>query len=203
MGKRDKRIDTYILKSADFAVPILTHLRELVHLACPNVEEVMKWSFPNFEYKGLMCHMAGFKNHCSFGFWKGALMKDKSLVKNAASESAMGHLGSIKSLKDLPSDKVMIQYIKEAAKLNDAGIKVEKKKPIKKALIIPPYFIKALKTNKAAQKTFDAFSYSNQKEYVTWIAEAKTEATRTSRMATALVWMADGKIRNWKYLKKG
>ena len=140
MGKRDKSIDTYILKSADFAVPILTHLHELVHLACPNVEEVMKWSFPNFEYKGLMCHMAGFKNHCSFGFWKGALMKDKSLVKNAASESAMGHLGPIKSLKDLPSDKVMIQYIKEAAKLNDAGIKVEKKKPIKKALIIPPNF---------------------------------------------------------------
>jgi len=203
MGKRDKSIDTYILKSADFAVPILTHLHELVHLACPNVEEVMKWSFPNFEYKGLMCHIAGFKNHCSFGFWKGALMKDKSLVKNAASESAMGHLGPIKSLKDLPSDKVMIQYIKEAAKLNDAGIKVEKKKPIKKALIIPPYFIKALKTNKAAQKTFDAFSYSNQKEYVTWITEAKTETTRTSRMATAPVWMAEGKIRNWKYLKKG
>ena len=200
MGKRDKRIDTYILKSADFAIPILTHLRELVHLSCPEVEEVMKWSFPNFEYKGLMCSMAAFKNHCSFGFWKASLMKDKTLVKNAESQSSMGHLGALKSLKDLPSDKVMIQYIKEAAKLNDAGIKVEKKKPIKKELVIPPYFIKAIKTNKAAQKAFYGFSYSNKKEYVTWITEAKTEATRTSRMATALEWIAEGKIRNWKYL---
>ena len=94
----------------------------------------------------------------------------------------------------------MIQYIKEAAKLNEAGIKVEKKKPVKKKLVIPPYFIKALKTNKAALKTFDSFNYSNKKEYVTWITEAKTEATRTSRMATALEWIAEGKIRNWKYL---
>jgi len=200
MGKRDKRIDTYILKSADFAIPILTHLRELVHLACPEVEEVMKWSFPNFEYKGLMCNMAAFKNHCSFGFWKASLMKDKTLVKNAESESSMGHLGALKSLKDLLSDKIMIQYIKEAAKLNDEGIKVEKKKPIKKELVIPPYFIKALKTNKAALKAFDGFSYSNKKEYVTWITEAKTETTRTRRIATALEWIAEGKIRNWKYL---
>ncbi|MBK7653496.1 MAG: YdeI/OmpD-associated family protein [Flammeovirgaceae bacterium] len=200
MGKQDKRVDAYILKSADFAVPILTHLRELVHLACPEVVEVIKWSFPNFEYKGLMCNMAAFKNHCSFGFWKASLMKDKTLVKNAESESSMGHLGPIKSLKDLPSDKVIIQYIKEAAKLNEAGIKVEKKKPVKKELVIPPYFIKALKANKAALKTFDGFSYSNKKEYVTWITEAKTEATRTSRMATAIEWMGEGKIRNWKYL---
>jgi uncharacterized protein YdeI (YjbR/CyaY-like superfamily) len=200
MGKQDKRVDAYILKSADFAIPILTHLRELVHLACPDVEEAMKWSFPVFEHKGIMCNMAAFKNHCSFGFWKASLMKDKTLVKNAESESSMGHLGALKSLKDLPSDKLMIQYIKEAAKLNEAGIKVEKKKPVKKKLVIPPYFIKALKTNKAALKTFDGFSYSNKKEYVTWITEAKTEATRTSRMATALEWIAEGKIRNWKYL---
>jgi len=160
----------------------------------------MKWSFPNFEYKGLMCNMAAFKNHCSFGFWKASLMKDKTLVKNAESESSMGHLGALKSLKDLLSDKIMIQYIKEAAKLNDEGIKVEKKKPIKKELVIPPYFIKALKTNKAALKAFDGFSYSNKKEYVTWITEAKTETTRTRRIATALEWIAEGKIRNWKYL---
>ncbi|MBK8290976.1 MAG: YdeI/OmpD-associated family protein [Flammeovirgaceae bacterium] len=202
MGIRDKRIDSYILKSADFAIPILTHLRELVHVACPDVEETLKWSFPNFEYKGMMCHMAGFKNHCSFGFFKASLMKDKTLVKNAKSESGMGHLGAIKSLKDLPSDKVLIQYIKEAAKLNAEGIKVEKKKPVIKKLIIPPYFIKALKSNKAALNTFEAFSYSNQKEYIEWITEAKTEVTRDKRMDTALEWMAEGKIRNWKYLKK-
>lgn len=201
MGKRDKRIDAYILKSADFAIPILTHLRELVHLACPDVEEALKWSFPVFEYKGIMCNMAAFKQHCTFGFWKASLMKDKTLVKNAESESAMGHLGKIKSLKDLPSDKIIIAYIKEAAKLNEAGVKVIKKKPEKIKLVTPPYFIKALKSNKAALKTFEGFSYSNKKEYIQWITEAKAEATRDKRIETALEWLAEGKIRNWKYIR--
>jgi uncharacterized protein YdeI (YjbR/CyaY-like superfamily) len=202
MGKRDKRIDAYILKSADFAIPILTHLRELVHIACPDVDEALKWSFPVFEHKGIMCNMAAFKQHCTFGFWKASLMKDKTLVKNAESESAMGHLGKIKSLKDLPSDKIIIAYIKEAAKLNEAGVKVIKKKPEKIELVTPPYFIKALKSNKAALKTFEGFSYSNRKEYIQWITEAKTEATRDKRIETALDWLAEGKIRNWKYVRK-
>ncbi len=202
MGKRDKRIDTYILKSADFAIPILNHLRELVHVACPDVEETVKWGFPHFDYKGVMCSMASFKQHCVFGFWKAALMKDKKLIANAKSETSMGHLGRIESLNDLPSDSVMIRYIKEAAKLNEAGIKLEKKAPVKKALVIPTYFTKALKTNKKAQTTFKTFSYSNQKDYVEWITEAKTDATREKRMAIALEWMAEGKVRNWKYMKK-
>ncbi len=201
MGKRDKRIDAYILKSADFAIPILTHLRELVHVACPEVVETMKWSFPVFEHKGIMCNMAAFKQHCTFGFWKASLMKDKTLVKNAESETSMGHLGKIKSLKDLPSDKVIIGYVKEAAKLNETGAKVVKKKAEQRELIVPPYFIKALKADKAALKTFESFSYSNKKEYVEWITEAKTEATRDKRMETALEWLAQGKIRNWKYVK--
>lgn len=202
MGKRDKRIDAYILKSADFAIPILTHLRELVHLACPGVEETMKWSFPHFDYKGMMCSMASFKQHCAFGFWKASLMKDKSLVKNAESETAMGHLGKIQSLSDLPPDKVLIRYIKEAAKLNENGAKLEKKPTtVRKQLTVPAYFKKALKTNKAAQTTFNTFSYTNKKEYVEWIVDAKMEATREKRISTALIWLAEGKSRNWKYQK--
>lgn len=204
MGKRDKRIDAYILRSADFAIPILNHLRELVHAACPDVEETVKWSFPHFDYKGeMLCSMAGFKQHCVFGFWKASLMKDKKLMENAKGETAMGHMGRITSVKDLPSDAVMIRYIKEAMKLNDQGIKVERKKPVAaRAIEAPDYFIKELKKNKAALKTFEAFSPSNKKEYVIWITEAKTEDTRTRRMEQAVEWMAEGKPRNWKYMKK-
>lgn len=203
MGK-DKRIDAYIAKAQPFAWPILEHLRALVHKACPEVEESIKWSFPHFNYKGeMMCSMASFKQHCAFGFWKASLMKDKTLLANAKGETAMGHLGRITSLKDLPKDTVMIRYIKEAMQLNDAGIKVEKKRPVStKELVIPDYFIKELKKNKAAQKTFEAFSPSNKNEYVMWITEAKTEETRKSRMATAMEWMAQGKPRLWKYIKK-
>lgn len=199
---KDKRIDSYIEKSADFAKPILNHMRTLVHKACPQVEETIKWSFPHFDYKGeMMCSMASFKQHCAFGFWKASLMRNKSLMENTKSESAMGHLGKITSLKDLPTDAAMLRFIKEAMKLNDNGVKVVKKKTtIKNQLVVPAYFLGALKSSKAAQKTFDGFSYYNKKEYVEWIVGAKTESTRNKRIETALEWLADGKVRNWKYV---
>ena len=204
MAKKEKPIDIYIAKSADFAKPILMHIRELVHKACPDVEEKMKWSFPHFDYKGeMMCSMAAFKQHAVFGFWKASLMKDPVLVENAKSEVAMGHLGRLTSLKDLPSDKKILAWVKEAIALTDKGIKITKPKSTeKKELIVPDYFTEALKKNKKAAATFEAFGYSNKKEYLQWITEAKTEATRNSRMATALEWMAEGKTRLWKYATK-
>ena len=202
MGKKDKAIDAYIAKSAAFAQPILSHIREVVHRACPEVEEKMKWSFPHFDYKNeMMCSMAGFKQHCAMGFWKGAIMKDPVLAENARSEGAMGHMGKITSLKDLPSDKKLMAYIKEAMGLNDKGIKLPAKLKTaeRKELEVPPYFQKALATNPEAKKTFDNYAYSHKKEYLEWITEAKTEVTRNKRIETALEWMAEGKSRHWKY----
>jgi uncharacterized protein YdeI (YjbR/CyaY-like superfamily) len=204
MAKKDPRIDLYISKSAGFAKPILMHLRELVHVACPDVEETIKWSFASFDYKGPMCSMAAFKQHCAFGFWKASLMKDKALTKNAESESAMGHYGKITSLKDLPSDKKIIAHIKEAIKLNDKGIKLPPKKVAKdkKEIVIPDYFLKELKKNKKALRTFQAFSPSHKREYIEWITEAKSDETKYRRIETAIKWMSEGKSRNWKYIKK-
>ena len=201
MGNRDKAVDSYILKAADFARPILLHIRELVHHACPQVEEKMKWSFPHFDYKGeMMCSMAAFKQHCAFGFWKASLMKDPILLENARSESAMGHMGKITSLKDLPPDKKIIGYIKEAMALTDKGVKLPAKaKAEKKELEVPDYFLKALSENKKAKATFENYAYSHKKEYLEWITEAKTEATRNKRLETAMEWMAEGKSRHWKY----
>lgn len=200
MSKNDKRIDAYIAKSAGFAQPILHHLRQLVHTACPDVEETIKWSFACFDYKGPFCSIASFKEHCAFGFWKAAIMKDAGILEHRQKNS-MGHLGKIKSLADLPSDKIMISYIKEAMKLNDEGIKLPpRKKPVeKKELIVPDYFIKALNKNKAANKVFEAFSPSHKKEYVEWITGAKTEETRNRRIEKALEQIAESKSLNWKY----
>ena len=205
MAKKEKLIDNYIARSAEFAKPILVHIRELVHKACPDVEEKIKWSFPHFDYKGeMICSMAAFKQHAAFGFWKASLMKDRVLIENARSESAMGHLGRLTSIKALPSDKKILAWIKEAMSLTDKGIKlpVKPRSPEKKELIIPDYFTKALGKNKKAAATFNNFAYSHRKEYLQWITEAKTEETRNSRMATALEWLAEGKSRNWKYAKK-
>ncbi len=199
----DIRIDEIIAKNQAFAQPILKHLRKLVHTACPDVEEKVKWGMPHFYYHGeSMCHMAGFKAHCAFGFWKASLMKDTSLMQNAASESAMGHLGRITCLKDLPADKVILGYIKEAMQLNEMGIKV-KKAPKAEVVVpaMPAIMQAALHKNKKANIAFEAFTPSHKKEYIHWIAQAKTEATQLKRLEQALEWIAEGKGRNWKYHK--
>ncbi len=203
MTNKDPRIDSYIAHAADFAKPILSHLRQLVHQACPQVQETIKWSFPHFDYKGeMMCSMASFKEHCAFGFWKAKLMKDPVLSETARSEVAMGHLGKIGAIGDLPPDKKILAWIKEAMDLNDKGIKITKPAPKKLSGIeVPGYFASAIKKNKAAQTVFDTFSASAKKEYINWLEDAKTEATRQKRMEQAIEWIAEGKQRNWRYMK--
>ena len=202
MGKKDKRVDAYIAKSAPFAQPILNHLRELVHKACPDVEETIKWSFAFFDYKGPLCSMAAFKEHCAFGFWKAALLKDAEKMKDNQ-QNAMGHAGQIKSLVDLPADKVIIGWIKEAVKINNEGIKLPlRKKTDLKELVIPEYFTKDISKNKKALVAFEKFSPSHKKEYVQWVTEAKAEETRNRRMNKAIEMIAEGKGRNWKYERK-
>lgn len=201
MEKSDSRVDSYISQSADFAKPILNYLRKIIHNTCPEAEETIKWSFPHFIYKNeILCSMAAFKHHCAFVFWKAALMKDKSLMENAKSESAMGHLGKITSLKDLPSEKKLVLLIKEAMKLNERGIKVSKKnKSIRKEIKIPRDFQSAISKNKKAKSVFDNFPPSHKREYIEWITEAKRDETRKKRIKQAVEWISEGKHRNWKY----
>lgn len=191
---RNAKVDDYISKSADFAQPILIKLRALVHQSYPDIEETIKWGMPNFEYKGLLFNMASFKEHCSFGFWKQKLIPGLNLEKDG-----MGSLGKIKSLQDLPSDDVLLMFMKEALILNEKGIKVEKTLKTKNELVIPSYFTEALKSNLKAKAVFDNFSVSQQKEYVEWITEAKREETRVKRMCQMIEWLEEGKRRNWKY----
>lgn len=202
MATPDPRIDEYIAKSADFAKPILNHLRDVIHKACPRVEETIKWSFPHFDYSGsILCSMAAFKQHCAFGFWLGSLMSDPhKLMSTVGEKTAMGHFGRLQNLGDLPSDKILITYIKEAMALNEKGVKVKKERSTKtKEIEIPPYLSDALKKNKKASEAFYKFSPSHRKEYLEWITEAKTEATRAKRIATTLERLSEGKSRHWKY----
>ena len=198
MPTTDPFVDTYIEKSKDFAKPILNHIRALVHEACPDVVETKKWSFPHFDYKGMMCSMASFNEHCAFGFWKQSLIDDAAFP---AEKTAMGSFGRITSLADLPEDATMKKLIHDAMKLNDDGIKVAKA-PVskeKKELVVPDILLEALARDETASTTFNNFPYSKKKDYVEWITEAKTDATREKRLATTIEWLAEGKPRHWKY----
>jgi uncharacterized protein YdeI (YjbR/CyaY-like superfamily) len=200
MGSRDPRVDAYIAKSADFAQPILRHVRDVVHEACPDVEETLKWSMPAFMYKGILCGMAAFKQHAAFNLWKGRL-----IVGSDNDRDAMGQFGKLTSVSDLPPKKKFVALIRQAVALNDAGTKVPKiRKPGLTRRVVPKAppaeLVAALKKNARARKTFDDFSPSHRKEYIEWIVEAKRDETRQKRVAQTVEWLAEGKPRNWKYM---
>lgn len=206
---KDPRVDEYISKSADFAKPVLQHIRQLMHIGCPELEECIKWSQPFFEYKGsILGNMAAFTHHCSLGLWNASLLKDPHHILHLESKESSGSFGRITSLKDFPADKLIIELIREAVGYIDKGIlkplptkkpKDSKLKP--SATDVPQELLDAFKTNKKAGATFEAFSPSHKKEYLEWILEAKTEETRHKRIATTIEWLTDGKTRHWKYRK--
>lgn len=198
MGQRDPRIDAYIANAAAFAQPILAHLREVVHLACPECEETLKWSAPSFTYRGkILCGMAAFKQHAAFGLWQGAA------IAAQGGEGGMGHFGRLARVADLPGKRELTRLLREGMALIDAG-------PVRQAARrgeprppaeVPGDLLAALRSQAAARATFDAFPPSARRDYIEWITDAKREETRAKRVAQAVAWMAEGKRRNWKYEK--
>lgn len=198
MGKKDPRIDSYIEAAAPFARPILQYFRAAVHEGCPDVEETIKWGAPHFDYHGIMCSMAAFKQHCAFGFWKAALLP--GLAKKRT--EAMGQFGRVASVDDLPARARLVTLVREAAKLNAAGVSVPRVRKPRPALQPPADLLAGIRKNVRAAATWKQFPPGHQREYVEWILEAKTAPTRAKRLATTLDWLAEGKPRNWKYQAK-
>lgn len=198
MGSRDSRIDAYIVKSADFAKPIPQSLRKTVHEACPQVEETIKWGSPSFIHAGgILCGMAAFKQHASFGFWKHALVMGAD-----APRDGMGSYGKITSLSELPPKRQLIADLKKAMTLNEQGIMgpgVRRRMAPRPPPEAPADLVAALNKSSRARAVFEAFPPSRKREYIDWIVEAKREQTRARRLAQAINWIAEGKSRNWKY----
>jgi len=195
MPRKDPRVDAYIDKAQPFAKPILRHVRKLVHQAVPGVQETIKWSFPHFEYKGMLCSIAAFKAHCAMGFWNQSVLE-----KDMKQRTAMGQFGRLLSTDDLPSDGTFTALVKKAAALNEAGVKPKREvRPPKPPIDPPEFLIAALERNKKAQSAFERFPPSHRREYIEWLTDAKTDATRQRRLDTAIEWIAEGRGRNWKY----
>jgi uncharacterized protein YdeI (YjbR/CyaY-like superfamily) len=195
MPSHDPRVDAYIAKAADFARPILEEIRARVHAACPEVEETIKWGMPSFVHAGgILCGMAAFKRHVSFGYWKHAL------VMGDVERDGMGSYGKMAALQDLPPKATMRADLEKAMRLNEEGVKPERRKAAARpAPEVPGDLAAALEKQKAAKATFDVFPPGCKREYIEWIVEAKREETRAKRLAQAIEWMAEGKRRNWRY----
>jgi uncharacterized protein YdeI (YjbR/CyaY-like superfamily) len=194
MPTTDKRIDAYIAKAPDFARPILTRVRALVHEACPDCEETLKWGHPTFMYHGILCGMIAFKESALLHFWKGQALEVDGRGANDV-------FVKVKDVKELPPKKTVIAYIKRAMTLNEEGTPLPKRpaKP-KNELAMPDEFMAAIRQNKKALAAYEKFSPSHKREYIEWIVDAKREETRGKRIAQAVEWMAEGKPRNWKYM---
>lgn len=196
----DRTIDGYIAKAQPFAVPILETLRARVHAALPEAEEALKWGMPTFLYKGkILCNMASFKSHATFGFWHGEMVTGGTDGRMAA----MGDLGRITSVDQLTNEKTMAAWIAIARRLIDDGVKpphVEGRgKHPKPELAMVPSFQMALDADVAAKATYEGFPPSCRREYLEWMVDAKRDETREKRISQAVKWLAEGKKRNWKY----
>ena len=195
MPKTDPRVDAYIAKAAPFAQPILTRLRELVHRAEPEIEETIKWGAPFFVLDGIVCQMAAFKAHCAFGFWRGG--RPEPTGKEG---DAMGQFGRLTKVGEIPPVAQVLRMVRAAAASNRSGEKAPAKpRTARPAIAMPKEFRAAMGKSVQAKATYEAFSPSQHREYLEGITEAKTEATRDKRIATAVEWLAEGKTRMWKY----
>ena len=207
MGSKDPRVDAYIARAAPFAQPLLSTLRERVHAACPEVRETIKWGMPFFEHgEHILAHMAAFKQHCGFGFWRG-----RNVVDLGKTDEAMGQLGRITGPADLPpvrEFKALVQAAMARAEglaaappnaTKNAAKNTAKKVASRGAPEVPADLAAALAKSPTARLHYQAFAPSKQRDYVEWVTEAKREATRASRIEQAVVWLAEGKARHWKY----
>ena len=199
MSRRDPRVDAYIAQAADFARPILERARAVVHEACPQVEETIKWDMPSFVYAGrILCGMAAFKQHAVFGFWEHAR------VMGEGERTGMGSFGKMTSVRDLPPKKQLVALVRKAVALNEGGgtPPARKRAAPRPPPVVPDDLAAALRDHPAASAAFDGFPPSHRREYIEWLDEAKREETRAKRLAQAIEWLAEGKPRNWKYIRR-
>ncbi|NUN49016.1 MAG: YdeI/OmpD-associated family protein [Candidatus Brocadiae bacterium] len=192
------RVDAYIAGAAPFARPILTKIREAFHRGCPGIEERIKWGVPSFEKRGLVGGMAAFKAHATFGFWRGGELEDPAGILKGRDRASFMAV-RVEDIAQLPPVRVLAEYVRRAAALNDLPKPPAPPKKKKPELRVPPDLAKALKGNARARAAFEGFPPSHRREYIEWITEAKRPETRSRRLATTLEWLAQGKSRNWKY----
>jgi len=195
MTAADPRIDAFIAKAQPFAQPILSHLRAVIHRACPGVTEAIKWGRPAFENDGrILAVLGAFKAHASLVLWK---MGEPT----GREEEGMGQFGRLTSLDDLPDDAELIRIIQATARARAEPAPPRPKKAPRPQLPVPDELAAALDQAPAAKATFDGFPPSHRRDYCEWIGEAKRPETRAARVAQAIEWLAEGKPRHWKYQK--
>lgn len=202
---QNEKVSQYIEKQNELAKPILEYLRNFMHSCGLELQEEVKWGMPFFMYKGkVLCNIAGFKQHCAFGFWNAFLMEEAfDLLQTGKEKTAMGNLGKITTIEDLPAPDLFKALVLKSAALIDEGKPVVQKRVTEKKELQMPDILK-IELEKEAEllQYFNSLSYSHKKEYIEYITEAKRAETQIKRVEKTLELLANKNSLHGKYAKK-
>jgi uncharacterized protein YdeI (YjbR/CyaY-like superfamily) len=150
-------------------------------LAKTELIETTKWGAPIYTLNNKnIVGVGGFKSYFGVWFMNGVYLKDNAQVLVNAQEGVTKALRQwrFKSKEEI-NEKLLLEYIKEAIENERKGLS---HKPEKKEVIICEFFANEIKKDILFAKAFEAFSTFKQKEFLEYIATAKQEKTKISRM---------------------
>ena len=190
------KVDAYLDKKAnDWQRPILETVRKCV-LECGLKEEI-KWGIPSYNHHGNVLGLAAFKNHCGVWFHEGALLKDKAKVLINAQEGKTSAMRQWRFEEgDVVDEKLLKEYISEAALNMEKGHKTPKKKV---EVVIPKLLQDALDAEPKVKELFSDLAPSKRRDYAEHISSAKQEATQLRRLEKSMSLIREGKGLHDKY----
>ena len=179
-------------------IELENRLRNLIE-SSTDLSETVKWGIPVFTHEGKnVLGFAGMKHHFAVWFYNGVFLKDPHQVLINAQEGKTKAMRQwrMESEEDL-DEKVFLELVREAISNEQKGLvwKPEKSKELELPLLLK----EKLKTDLSLQKAFELLPPYKQKEYAEYIAEAKREATRISRMEKIIPMILQGVGLNDRY----
>jgi uncharacterized protein YdeI (YjbR/CyaY-like superfamily) len=143
--------------------------------------ETEKWGAPIYTHNTKnIIGIGGFKSYFGIWFFNGVFLKDeKNLLINANEENTKGlRQMRFNSIKEV-DEKIILQYIKEAIDNEEKGLKI---KPERKEKIACELLENELKSNLDLKKAFNSFTPYKQREFTSYINDAKQEKTKLTRL---------------------
>lgn len=175
---------------------VLLQLRQI--LLNTGLHETLKWGKPTYMADGRnIVGISDFKSYCGLWFFNGALLADKAKVLVNAQETTKGMRSMrFESINDINEDLIRA-YVAEAIANESKGIRItaDKNKP----LIIPAELRQLLNGNPDLKANFEKLSKTNQRDYAEYIATAKQEKTKQSRLEKIIILIEQGKGLHDKY----
>lgn len=195
--KKIYSVEEYIEEHANFNEALIL-LRNLINST--ELTETIKWSAPVYTLNNKnVLGLGAFKNHFGIWFFNGVFLRDEHHLLINAQENKTKALRQMRfeTLEQIDKNSVLL-YIKEAIENQKLGKEI---KPIrsKKEVILPKELKQLLNSNTLIKQAFNNLTPYKQKEYCEYIAIAKREQTKKTRLEKITPMILNGVGLNDKY----